>query len=79
MYPNSSFDYAFSIVSAVPTIQQEAQTMLWYAELESIIGAHHECRCEYGVRPPDDKSISQSQSKNQSYFMTGGLLLQAHG
>jgi hypothetical protein len=54
---DSSFDYVFRVVSKVSTVQQKALTMLWYAKFESIFWVHREFRCEYGVRPPDDKSI----------------------
>jgi hypothetical protein len=39
------------------TVQQEAHIVLWYAKFESIIRIQREFRPEYGVRPPDDKSI----------------------
>jgi hypothetical protein len=38
-------------------VEQTTQIVLWYAKFESIIRVQGEYRTEYGVRPPDDKSI----------------------
>jgi hypothetical protein len=47
----------FCTISKVSTIRQKAQTVLLYAKFESNIRVKHEFRLEYGMRPPDDKSI----------------------
>lgn len=48
----------FCAVSTVSTVQQKELTMLWYADFESITSVC-EFRCECGVKPSDDKSITR--------------------
>jgi hypothetical protein len=47
----------FCVVTTISAVQQKAQTVLWYANFESIIQVHCEFGCECGVRLPDDKSM----------------------
>jgi hypothetical protein len=47
----------FCAITTVSTVQQEAQTVLWYAKFDSIFQVQCEFGRECGVRLPDNKCM----------------------
>jgi hypothetical protein len=65
----------------MPTVQQKAQTVLRRAKFESIIRVQSEFRCEYEVRPHDDRSIRRwyEQFRENGSVEKKGILLDVLG